>query len=63
MRIVLKTKPKGGDTRIKSGFLWFPKIIQNEIRWLEYATWHETYYQSVPYWDADKWIDYTKNDR
>lgn len=43
MRKTIKQKPFEGDTRIKSGFLWFPKIINNEWRWREYATWEQKY--------------------
>lgn len=33
-----------GDVRTKSRFLWFPKRIGNEMRWLERATWTEEAY-------------------
>jgi hypothetical protein len=34
-------KKKPGDIRIRSGFLLFPKTIENETRFLEYAIWSE----------------------
>ena len=55
--------PQDGDTRIKSGFLFFPKEIRvgpwNEIRWLEFATWEEKYYNYAygTCWKATRWID------
>jgi len=60
--------PKLGDTRIKSGFLFLPRCINHETRWLEKATWQERYgeYLSfgpgngmpipMPGWLHDKWI-------
>jgi len=34
MRRMLKT-PKDGDIRIKTSFLFFPKVIEKELRWME----------------------------
>jgi hypothetical protein len=34
-------KYRVGDTRIKSGFLYFPLSIYTEKRWLEWAVWEE----------------------
>jgi len=36
-----KKQPKEGATRVKSGFLWLPKYIKGEWRWLETATWKQ----------------------
>lgn len=30
-------------TRIRTGFLFFPKRIEKETRWLEFAIWTEEY--------------------
>jgi hypothetical protein len=35
--------PKPGETRIVKKFLWFPKKIGKETRWLEFASWVEEY--------------------
>jgi hypothetical protein len=35
--------PRRNDTRIKSGFLLFPKTLDKETRWLEHAYWLEIY--------------------
>ena len=45
MRFKLFTKPQPeiGVTRVKSKFLLFPKMINHEIRWLEYTTWIEEF--------------------
>lgn len=39
-----------GDERIIESFLWFPKCIDNEWRWLEFARWREKtiYYNPQP---------------
>ena len=54
-----------GDTRIKHGFLWLPKCIKKEIRWLECSSWKEQAYlakasEGIPYlrWIGVKWIEY-----
>lgn len=54
MKLKLKPLPKDGDTREKTKFLWLPKEINQEIRWLEYARWQERYYYS---WEPIKWIN------
>ncbi len=36
-------KPKARDTRIKKAFLFFPKRIEDETVWLEFAEWKEEY--------------------
>ncbi len=65
MRAKLKQPnyPQEGDIRIRHGFLLFPKVINNELRWLETAWWEE-HYQSMlgedseinGYWHATKWL-------
>jgi len=52
-----------GKTRIKKGFLLFPKNINGEIRWLEFAKWEQKVIEFmcennvVLGWDNDDWID------
>lgn len=41
MKWIRKPLPNLGDRRQRSGFLWLPKRIGNEIRWLERACWIE----------------------
>jgi hypothetical protein len=35
--------PKENDTRLIKKFLFTPKTIDDEMRWLEVATWEEMY--------------------
>lgn len=55
-------QPNIGDQRIKKGFVWFPKLIDNVWRWLEFAEWEETlilYHKHIPYHmykDVKIWI-------
>lgn len=39
-----KEHPSPGHIRKRTRFLFFPKNIEGEIRWLEKATWVEKYY-------------------
>ena len=69
MRLNINATPKikEGETRIKSGFLFLPKEINYEWRWLEKAKWEETViktgnvarYSPCPYmliWAATQWL-------
>jgi len=54
---------KNNDTRLRTNFLWFPKTINEETRWLERATWAE-YYVVLPeqlrtgvYWKPLEWSE------
>jgi len=54
--------PKIGDHRTCSGFLWWPKKIWRETRWLENATWsqeyeHEQFYDGCNVVSYYKWTD------
>ena len=31
------------EVRIRNKFLWFPKTITSQTRWLEYAVWEEKF--------------------
>jgi len=35
--------PEKHEQRIRSGFLFFPKTIAGELRWLEWAQWMQEY--------------------
>jgi hypothetical protein len=41
-----KEKPRfnNGDRRLRTAFLFFPKTINGETRWLETASWIEKYF-------------------
>lgn len=45
-----------GDERIVTKFLLFPKIINDEERWLERATWVERLYEGILMSDPDFWL-------
>lgn len=64
MRINIKTKPwpREGARRTKEGFLFFPKWIGDEMRWLENAKWEEQaeYHAfSIQFsdWESIRWLD------
>lgn len=68
MRFECKPYPKIGAARIKTAFLLFPKEINREVRWLEFASWQERYTRhsitsilgARTEWMAEKWIDNKK---
>lgn len=37
-------EPKLGDLRCRCEFLWLPRLIDSEWRWLEMAIWEEVFY-------------------
>jgi len=58
--------PKDWTKRERKGFLWFPKRISNETRWLEVAAWEEEVVHWVSAftderlywtWRATRWLD------
>ena len=52
-----KKHPQLKALRTKRGFLLFPRYIDGEWRWLEFATWQEKY-DGV--WESYKWIEEEK---
>ncbi|UGO50943.1 hypothetical protein PQE70_gp090 [Bacillus phage vB_BanS_Nate] len=63
-----KPQPKVGNTRIYGKFLLFPKIINKELRWLEYAYYQQEaisidvggtmqYGETRVIWVTRKWVD------
>ena len=57
--ITKKKKIPTGTSRITERFLWFPKNLHGEWRWLERARWEQTYtrMEGYNYWDDEYWID------
>lgn len=64
---------KVGDIRHRDGFLWLPKRIGDEWRWLEWAAWKEEFVEGFDlspgasefasltecvYWRRTEWIDW-----
>jgi hypothetical protein len=48
-----KILPKDGDIREAHGFLWLPLAIQKETRWLELASWVESY---NTHYNGARWV-------
>lgn len=62
MRLRLKSKLCGGEIREKRRFLWFPKCINREWRWLETASWVQRYcwgesFRPPRKWRNGRWTD------
>lgn len=58
MRWTPKPLPDLGTLRVRVGFLWLPKKLNGEWRWLEYAAWSEefvSYYEYGYGWEARAW--------
>jgi len=47
-----------GDRRLKEKFLFFPKRIGEDVRWLEFAVWEDVYEggRDDCYWRPNKWL-------
>jgi hypothetical protein len=54
-----KPKPRHGEVRVITKFLWFPKCLYPEWRWLETASWTERYFvdHDLAYWIEQEWVD------
>lgn len=66
MRYIIKEKkyPTFFEKRLKTGFLFFPKVLWNntllkEIRWLEKSTWSQYYSGDGEdgKWKDERWKD------
>lgn len=61
MRWTIKKDPEDGDYRTVTKFLFFPKCINDEVRWLEIATFTQRYctdrfdVEGGPYWENICW--------
>jgi len=49
--------PEKGSDRIRKGFLFKPRCMNGEYRWLEFATWIQYYdnYGTFGYWRDEEW--------
>jgi hypothetical protein len=54
MRIKVPKQPTHGTTRSIRKFLWFPKCLQDEWRWLESANIIQRYVEGM---HCAKWVD------
>lgn len=52
-----KVKHKEDETRVVTKFLWFPKEIDREIRWLEKATYKQVYWGATLGWHDLWWVN------
>jgi hypothetical protein len=62
-----KKLPDLGALRRRSGFLWLPKTIGGERRWLEWTRWEQEYWawgirmdscvRTGGYWRDSEWVD------
>lgn len=59
MRWKEKEKPGLGHFRARWGFLFFPKNIAGEVRWLEFARWEERFTRGKLYdsWWEIRWLN------
>lgn len=60
MKIKHKYPPQIDEIRIRTGFLWFPKTLEFQTRWLEVASWEEEYnwvYDGGFYWEPLRWVN------
>lgn len=48
-----------GEYRILDKFLWWPRCIENEYRWLEQASIHQRMFsvEKTGWWEDIAWID------
>lgn len=53
MRWKAKPNPQNGDKRVVVKFLWFPKCINGEYRFFEWATFEQIY--DCNYGNYDDW--------
>lgn len=69
MRWKKKTPTEDGTLRTRTGFLWFPKTIGDETRWLETAEWEERHHVYHGYdgmerwWEETQWVRWTNRER
>ena len=56
-------KYKVGNTRVIKKFLWFPKLLDEELRWLEWANIKQTFSEieidndlSLPYYERYDYV-------
>jgi len=55
MRYLIR-KPEHCEARYIERFLWFPKIAEGELRWLERAEMRQLYDDNYKRWETTHWI-------
>jgi hypothetical protein len=53
----MRIKNNDGDKRIRRGFLFVPKTIGGKRRWLEFASWRQSYFGPWQSWLDIEWMD------
>lgn len=61
-----KAYPVFRTTRVRCGFLWWPKTIRSETRWLEWTCWREEWSDcllapGVGVWEPTHWMISERN--
>lgn len=59
MRWNTEPSPRSGDCRTRTQFLFLPLRINHEVRWLERATWIESFwrgYDGEGGWEPRAWV-------
>lgn len=56
---MFKKVPVDDDIQTVTKFLFFPKTIGNELRWLERATWKRKYTlaEGMGFWNDEEWVN------
>ena len=52
--------PSKGEIRTVRKFLWFPKVIKGECRWLERSVFKQEYFrpsEGFGWWESIEWAD------
>jgi hypothetical protein len=57
VRWKVKPSPQNGDKRIVAKFLWFPKCINGEYRFLEWVIFEQVY--DCNYGNFDDWTQWS----
>lgn len=55
MRWAQRQEPREWERRMRDGFLFRPRVMDGEWRWLERAEWEQTYTNMR--WQDNHWID------
>ena len=65
MRWNKKEPPCVGNSRLRSRFLFLPKCVAGQWRWLEFAVWEEVFNRRndwIEGWLAERWMDSHKKE-
>jgi hypothetical protein len=57
LELTMRWKRKDRPCRVKTRFLFFPKRIGSEWRWLEIASWVEVFNDTGGFYDPREWTE------